>query len=86
MGHILERSTEFLDRNILLRHRVIGGADDALGPGPDGFEVLISFEDGESCVTDLNGVEMLRRLDRCHGYSGWCQGGCDYCRLMPQLT
>ena len=66
MGDILERSTEFLDRDILLRDGVICGAHDALGPGPDGFEVLISFEDGESCVSDLDCVEMLRRLDCGH--------------------
>ena len=67
MGDILERSAEFLNRHVLLGDGVVGGAHDALGPGPDGFEVLISFEDGESCVPDLYCVEMLRRLDCRHG-------------------
>ena len=70
MGHILERSTELLDCDILLGDGVIGSAHDALGPGPDGFEVLISFENGEPCVAHLDCVKMLSRFDCGHGYSG----------------
>ena len=37
--------------------------DDPLGPGSDGFEVLVSLENGESRVTDFDCVEMLRLCD-----------------------
>ena len=70
MGHILERSAEFLDGDVLLSDRVIGGTHDALSPGPDGFEVLISFKDGESRVPNLNCVKMLRGFDCGHGLAG----------------
>ncbi len=40
MSDILEGSAELLDGHILLGCRVIGGTHDALGPGPNGLEVL----------------------------------------------
>ena len=58
MGDILEWPTQLLDGHILLCDSVIGGTHDALGPGPDGLEVLVSLEDGEPRVPDLNGLEM----------------------------
>ena len=65
MGHVLEGATQLLDGNILLGDGVVGGTHDALRPRPYWLQVLISFEDGEACVPDLDGVEM-RRFDCSH--------------------
>ena len=58
VSHVLEGPTQLLDGHVLLGDAVVGGADDALGAGPDGLEVLVAFEDGESRVADLDGVEV----------------------------
>lgn len=58
MGYILKWPAQFLDGNILLSDSVVSCTHDSLGPGPDGFEVLVSFEDCEPGVPDLDGVEM----------------------------
>ena len=58
MCNILERSTKFFDGHVLLSDRVVCGTHDALGSRPDRFEVLVSLEDGEPCVSNLNSVKM----------------------------
>ena len=62
MGHILEWPAELLDGDILLGGRVVGRAHDALGPRPDGFEVLVALKNCESRVAHLDRVEMRARL------------------------
>ena len=58
MCNVLEGAAEFFNGHILLSNSVVGSTNYALRPGPNGFEVLVSLEDGEPCVSNLNSVEM----------------------------